>query len=112
MLDDSGHSEKSGFLLNFSYFLVIFLRISCFFAIFVDFSQLVMVFIGYLLFFQHSPAHISELRGDQSPFSSGGRIVFGKNDKHKVSELRKQLNELKVEFLALILVPFRAPNSQ
>ena len=45
-------------------------------------------------------------------FSSGGQTVFGKNDKHKVSELRKQSNELKVELLALILVPFRAPNSQ
>ena len=45
-------------------------------------------------------------------FSSEDRMVFGKNNKHKVSEPRKQLNELKVEFLALILVPFRAPNSQ
>ena len=45
-------------------------------------------------------------------FSSGGQTVFGKNDKHKVSELRKQPNELKVEHQALILVPIRAPNSQ
>ena len=45
-------------------------------------------------------------------FSSGDRIVFEKYNNHKVLEIRKQLNELKVEFIALILVPFRAPNSQ
>ena len=45
-------------------------------------------------------------------FSRGGRTVFSENEKHTVSKTRKQLNELKIELLAVILVPFRAPNSQ
>ena len=40
------------------------------------------------------------------------QTVFGENDNHKVFETENQQNELKVPFLAVILVPFRAPNSQ
>ena len=40
------------------------------------------------------------------------QIVFGENDNQKVFETENQQNELKVPFLAVILVPFRAPNSQ
>ena len=40
------------------------------------------------------------------------QIVFGENDNQKVSATENQQNELKVLFLAVILVPFRVPNSQ
>ena len=40
------------------------------------------------------------------------QTVFGENDNQKVSETENHQNELKVLFLAVILVPFRAPNSQ
>ena len=40
------------------------------------------------------------------------QIVFGENDNQKVPATENQQNELKVPFLAVILVPFRAPNSQ
>ena len=39
------------------------------------------------------------------------QTVFGENDNQKVFETENQQNELKVPFLAVILVPFRAPNS-
>ena len=40
------------------------------------------------------------------------QTVFGENYNQKVFETENQQNELKVPFLAVILVPFRAPNSQ
>ena len=40
------------------------------------------------------------------------QTVCGEKDNQKVFETENQQNELKVPFLAVILVPFRAPNSQ
>ena len=40
------------------------------------------------------------------------QTVFGENYNQKVFETENQQNELKVPFLAVILIPFRAPNSQ
>ena len=40
------------------------------------------------------------------------QTVFGENYNQRVFETENQQNELKVPFLAVILVPFRAPNSQ
>ena len=40
------------------------------------------------------------------------QTVFGGNYNQKVFKTENQQNELKVPFLAVILVPFRAPNSQ
>ena len=40
------------------------------------------------------------------------QTVFGGNCNQKVFETENYQNELKVPFLAVILVPFRAPNSQ
>ena len=40
------------------------------------------------------------------------QTVFGENYNQKVFETKSRQNELKVLFLAVILVPFRAPNSQ
>ena len=40
------------------------------------------------------------------------QTVFGENNNQNVFEIENQQNELKVLFLAVVLVPFRAPNSQ
>ena len=40
------------------------------------------------------------------------QTVCGEKDNQKVFETENQQNELKVPFLAVMLVPFRAPNSQ
>ena len=57
-------------------------------------------------------APISNCKVMKVRFSRGGQMTFRKNDRRKKFETRNKANELKVEFFAVILVPFRASNSQ
>ena len=66
--------------------------------------------------FQHFPSHpphiLSNCKVMKVRFSRGDQITLRKNNKRKKFETKNKTNELKVEFFAVILVPFRASNSQ